>query len=199
MTRPRPRRRYRRIARDAEDLPAAEQQESAGASKFRAPQVVHEGTAIIGVAGGSLTIAGSLLPWATAGTLAIPGTSGDGGITVLLGGVTIVLFALWWSSGAKGNLLTALALLAAVASLAIIGDVYLNVESLSPDGLVVEPGPGLVVGGLGAGASAFAAVRALFYSGPDLEPELRDVPEMSDDERLQALPDIRERGKDSGR
>ena len=75
----------------------------------------------------------------------------------------------------------------------------MNVESLSPDGLVVEPGPGLVVGGLGAGASAVAAVRALFYSGPDLEPDLEDAREMSDDDRLQALPDIRERGKDSSR
>lgn len=75
----------------------------------------------------------------------------------------------------------------------------MNVEAFSSDGFVVEPGSGLVVGGLGAGASAVAAVRALFYAGPDLEPELRDAREMSDDDRLQALPDIRERGKDSGR
>lgn len=138
-------------------------------------QDVHKPTVIVGGVGGGLTVLGSFLPWATVGPFSIAGTSGDGAFTILLGAAAIGLFTLWWSSGADAHLLPALALLASIASLAIIGNAFSNVEAIPDEDLglfAVDAGSGLLIGGLGAGVSAVAALRALF-TAPDVAPDPR--------------------------
>lgn len=101
------------------------------------------------IGSGGLIILGSFMPWISAGLISLAGTSGDGQITAVLGGL-IVLAGLI----GKVSRLTGMAAIGfSVISLLIVGNVFTN---LSDGGSVENMGFGLVV----VGAASIAAVAA---------------------------------------
>lgn len=93
-------------------------------------------------------VVGSFLPWVTAGIFSLPGTQGDGSITLILGGLIAVASLIGKVSKMTGWAVVVFAAL----TLLIIGNVFTNLtdDLISGDVFSASPGSGLFVAGAGA-------------------------------------------------
>jgi hypothetical protein len=120
----------------------------------------------LAIGGGGAAAVGSLLPWAQitapfVGSISKAGTEGDGQITLLLallvGGVGIALTRVD-PQRAHAVLIT----LAAVAGLGVVGVNYVDIrDNFGSDTLLVSPGSGMVLTGVGMGVALIGGLRQL--------------------------------------
>ena len=128
--------------------------------------MTHRNAAILTAGGGALMAVGSLLPWVSArtglGSLDVPGTSGDGVITLIIGAI-VGLVGIVNLDRPIAPVLRLLVVLGGIVGVAIFALDYMaaaeRVSSVDSEMIAASVGAGLYIVGVGSVATVIGGLR----------------------------------------